>query len=763
MKKLVREFEFSPQDLSVCAACADSLGITQTTARLLYARGMDSEEKMRVFLHPSESRLLSPFLMRGMREAVELIARARDEGWRVALFGDYDADGIGALAVLSRALRAFGIEPYLYVPERAEGYGMSVAALDRIFDEFLPDLIITVDCGISNADEVEYAKEQGAYVIVTDHHELPDRLPDCITVNPKFADDYPYDNLCGAGVAFKLAMALLGDAALEFSDFAAISTVADSVPLRDENRDIVTAGLKRIEAHPRPAIAALLGKASEVTAQTLAFTIAPRVNAAGRMGDAHAALALFTTENEEAIAALAEKLNLYNAERQRACDELYAQAAAKLRAEGAYGNVIVLDGDGWNAGFVGIVAARLAEEYSRPALLFVRRGDMLRGSARSVDGINIFEALKGCSALIEEFGGHSQAAGVNVRADRFEALKRALDDWIGAHHPREDFAAKLYVAGEGEDHARVARELALLEPFGVGNRRPLFTMRAESLSAAPVKPQSPHLSMSAGGLDLMYFNGAKDLKLLRSGLVKTLVFEYNLSKFRGKEYLKGFVRAAFAEGGDAREEAFENLLRSACGGHVRGTYRTRALDELIAQRRAACAYGLCAVCYRRDTLQAFPSLADLPVEAFRLSSVNPENVVLYAPDPDADLSAFRSVVYLDEPAALLPGADGAEAAVNGEICGYRALLELSTRREDLLEIFAALRTAQGLFGDSCAEVAVHCGSLGFAPEQFVFALAVFEELGIVSLSGGALRLFRGQKTELRHSQLYSAVVRLQEA
>ena len=251
MKKLVREFEFSPEQLDTVRELSRAVGITETTAGILYARGLDTAEKIRVFLHPSEQNYLSPFLMSGMKEAVELIGRAKEEGWRVAVFGDYDADGIGACAVLSRALGAYGIEPYVFVPERAEGYGLTVSSIDRIFDEFLPDLIITVDCGISNKKEVEYIKEQGSYVIVTDHHELPEELPDCILINPKIHDDYPYDNLCGAGVAFKLAQALIGKRANDLVDFAAISTVADSVPLTGENRDIVAEGLKRIERDPR--------------------------------------------------------------------------------------------------------------------------------------------------------------------------------------------------------------------------------------------------------------------------------------------------------------------------------------------------------------------------------------------------------------------------------------------------------------------------------------------------------------------------------
>lgn len=763
MKKLVREFEFSTEQEKTVQACARALGLTETTAWLLYARGMDTEEKMRAFLNPSARHFLSPFLMKGMREAVAMLRRARDEEWRVAVFGDYDADGIGALAILSRALRAYGIEPYLYVPERAEGYGMSIAAIDKIFDEFLPDLIVTVDCGISNADEVEYAKEQGAYVIVTDHHELPDRLPDCITINPKLADEYPYDNLCGAGVAFKLAAALLGEDAMDLLDFAALSTVADSVPLTDENRDIVAEGLRRIAQKPRPAFAALLGKPAEVTAQTLAFTVAPRINAAGRMGDAHAALDLFTTENEEAIAALAEKLNLYNAERQRACDELYAQAVAQIRGEGAYGNVVMLAGDTWNAGFVGIVAARIAEEFSRPALLFVRKGDMLRGSARSVEGVNIFEALKGCSAYIEEFGGHAQAAGVNVKAENFQALKDALDAWIGSHYAREEFVSKLYIAGEGADHARVAHEIALLEPFGIGNRRPLFTLHAGRLEASPVKPQSPHLSMSAGGLDLMYFNGAKDIKLLRCGLEKTLVFEYNLSHFRGKEYLKGFVRAAIPCGGEAEAEAFENLLACLCGRKVSATDDTPSLDGYLAARIGESAYGVCAVFYERETLAAYASLAGVPVDVFRLSSGNCENVALYAPDAATDLSAFRDVVFLDMPPAVAADTGSARVRVNGALCGYTKLLELSAERTGLLEIFAALRAQEACVGGTTlAEAAACCDAFGFGREQFMFALAVFRELGLIAFCDGRLKVARGKRTELSNSSVWSAVVRLQE-
>ncbi len=765
MKKLVREFEFSPEQLHTVEELARAFSVTETTAGILYARGVDTEQKFRAFLAPSEKNYLSPYLMKGMREAVDLITRARGEGWRVAVFGDYDADGIGACAVLSRALRAFGIEPYLYVPERTDGYGLSVAALDKIFDEFFPDLVITVDCGISCREEVEYIKEQGAFAIVTDHHELPDVLPDCIIINPKLKDDYPYDNLCGAGVAFKLAQALIGKEAYGLADFAALSTVADSVPLLGENRDIVAEGLRLINETPRTAFSALLGKAGEVTAQTLSFTVAPRINAAGRMGDAAAALRLFTSEDEAEIYELAARLIAYNSERQKLCDEVYAQAHAQLAEEGAFGNVVMLAGEDWNAGFVGIVAARLAEEYARPTLLFVKRGEQLKGSARSIENVNIFEALKGCSEYIEEFGGHAQAAGVNVSEENFASLKAALDAYIGSHYTREDFTPTVAVAGEApSDFRTVAKELTMLEPCGMGNRRPLFVMEARAVAAGPLKPDSPHLSMTVGGMDLVYFSGLKDLEILRSDVKKYIVFEYNVSKFRGKEYIKGFVRCVLYDGMSGEEvslDAFERMLRLV---PARGTVLPEEeLSRLIETRTKACAYGLCAVVSDRSTLARFPALKGVGVDLFH-PSAGGGNTVLYAPDPDCSLAAYREVVCLDAPALLPADLGHAKVYLNGSVADMGAFDRISCVREALLSLFARLKEYEGVeTGDSYAEAARRLHAMGDPPEQLCFGLAVFEELGLIRLSEGRLAFVRGVRTDLNHSAIYRTVLGLKEA
>ncbi len=766
MKKIVPEYLFSPEELNTVRELARAIGITETAAGILFSRGQRDEAGMRRFLHPSRKNFLSPFLMKGMKEAVELLKEARDEGWRVAVFGDYDADGIGACAIMERALKAFGIEPYLYVPEREEGYGMSVSAVDAIFDEFLPDLVVTVDCGISNYKEVGYIKEQGAYVIVTDHHELPEILPDCICINPKFKDDYPYDNLCGAGVAFKLATALLGERAYSLLDFCALSTVADSVPLTGENRDIVYEGLAMMKRDLRPVFSALLGKSVELTAQTLAFTLAPRVNAAGRMGDARAALRLFTTEDEGEIFDLAAKLQAYNLERQQLCDDLYERAHAQITAQGVYENIVMLVGENWHAGLIGIVAARLAEEFARPVILFVKKGNMLRGSARSIENVNIFEALKSASSLIEEFGGHAQAAGVNVKEENFGALKRALDEYLKTHYSREEFVPAIAVSEEvtGALSHRLAEELEMLEPYGVGNRRPLFVTTLGETNALPIKPLSPHLSLSDGGTEFMYFGGYADLKLLRSPAKKQVVFEYNLSTYRGRESLKGFIRAVVynADGGDGADggEGFENLIRSFGGRRKTFTSMTgEELNALIAQKDGAGAYGLCVVAQEAKSLAAFPALEGIPRDIFRLSSGSVRNVVLLSPDPDCDLSAYRDIVFLETPPAVPQRTGKAVLYANSDVSRFGSLEQIDVGRAAMVEAFRKLRAGEGTpVGETYLQTARRLRAEN--EKQLVFALAVFSELGLLSFGEGRLGIVKEKRAELTDSAIYSTALAL---
>lgn len=773
MKKLVSEYTFSAEQLNKIADLASETGLTEQIVRILYARGVDAADKIRRFMHPSRKNFLSPFLMRGMEETVRMLTEARDEGKTVAVFGDYDADGICASAIMYHALREFGIEAHIYIPERADGYGLSMEAVDRIFEDCNPELFITVDCGISGAKEAQYIYELGSDVIVTDHHELPETLPDCVIVNPKLKDEYPYDNLCGAGVAFKVACALIGEKAYEYLDFAALATVADSVPLLGENRDIVTEGLKIFNTHIRSCFSSLVGKTYDgITAQTLAFTLAPRVNAAGRMGDARAAFRLFTSEDESEIYELSVKLCMYNTERQKYCDELYASAKKKLLEKGAYGNVIMLSDESWNTGFIGIVAARIAEEYNRPTLLFVHKGDMLKGSARSIESVNIFNALKNCGEYIEEFGGHAQAAGVNLRFENFDKLESALDKEIGSSYTAEDFEQNIYISEEitSPFPEKFARELVAMEPYGVGHRRPLFALSTGACVARPLKFGSLHLTVKSEYIDLTYFSGLKNLKIIESDVRKKIVFEISVSHFKGREYIKGLVRDLLYDGRTGRNTAESIFANAVARSYSQPTdvfpvtVTTEETKAFIAKKTAECRYGLCLIASDRRTLRFYEELAGFNCDLFYPSSRDLSNALIVSPAPDADLSGYRDIVFLDTPSDLnIASIGGRQVFVNGEICGYKMFEQLTVSRERLLDIFSALRRdVNSLCGDTAEELAFACDGLGFDRREFIFALNVFEELGLVAFGEGRLTVYRGVKAELTDSAIYRKVCLLQE-
>lgn len=525
---------------------ARGCGILTETARLLYDRGVKDTYAAKRFLNPDKSHFLDPFLLNGMQAAAKRIQKAADNAERVLIFGDYDADGICAAAILGGSLKELGINPIITVPEREEGYGLNIEKIERINSESKIDLIITVDCGISDAEKVKELKSRGIDIIITDHHEPPEILPDCVCINPKIKGQaYGFDGLCGGGVAYKLAVALIGEKANAFLDFAALATVADSMDLISENRDIVAEGLKLINSSPRQAFKIFLGDgAKTVSAQTLAYAIAPRVNAGGRMGDAATALKLFLSQDENEIFDLAVKLNVYNATRQELCEAALQDAEKIIADTGVSSDRIILVKGEWNVGILGIVAAKLTEVEGKPVIVFAKSGAGYKGSARSVEGINIYDAICAVKEYLIAFGGHSQAAGLSVSEENFQPLRRAINlyaekAFFGAEKEKE---IAVDMVAESEISLRLAEEIERLEPFGVANRRPLFATTVNKTVMTPLKESSPHYSFTTKAVEMLDFNGVNDVPVLAYPVPKTLVFELNISTFRGKRSIKGFLR-----------------------------------------------------------------------------------------------------------------------------------------------------------------------------------------------------------------------------
>ena len=490
-----------------------SLGLPERLLELLLDREIDTPEKIERYLHPKREDLLDPMLMQDMDKAVNVIRDAIEKHEEITVFGDYDVDGVTATAILLTYLRKQGAQVGFYIPDRhGEGYGLNIAAIEQIATH--SKLLITVDCGITCAAEVARAKELGMRVIVTDHHQLGPQIPECEAVLNPLLGHYPFRRLCGAGVAFKLVQAMGGTEAIEpLWELAALATIADIVPLMDENRVIVYYGLAAMAATQRPGLIALMESAGvdlqKVSSSDVAFRMAPRINAGGRLALASRGVQLLTTRRMDTAREIAEELNQDNIRRRELEIEIFQQADEMTRQQIDFMNerAIVVCGEGWNPGVIGLAASRLVEKYKWPTILLSRDGDICVGSARSIPGVNIHEAMSTCRDLFIRFGGHAQAAGLTIEAKNVPEFKRRLSEAI-----REQAAPEAFIPTEEYDLELELSEIteafvdafSAMQPTGFGNPAPVFCVRGvHTTDVRTIGKDGAHLRMRlAQGSDM---------------------------------------------------------------------------------------------------------------------------------------------------------------------------------------------------------------------------------------------------------------------
>ena len=490
-----------------------SLGLPERLLELLLDREIDTPEKIERYLHPKREDLLDPMLMQDMDKAVNVIRDAIEKHEEITVFGDYDVDGVTATAILLTYLRKQGAQVGFYIPDRhGEGYGLNIAAIEQIATH--SKLLITVDCGITCAAEVARAKELGMRVIVTDHHQLGPQIPECEAVLNPLLGHYPFRRLCGAGVAFKLVQAMGGTEAIEpLWELAALATIADIVPLMDENRVIVYYGLAAMAATQRPGLIALMESAGvdmqKVSSSDVAFRMAPRINAGGRLALASRGVQLLTTRRMDTAREIAEELNQDNIRRRELEIEIFQRADEMTRQQIDFMNerAIVVCGEGWNPGVIGLAASRLVEKYKWPTILLSRDGDICVGSARSIPGVNIHEAMSTCRDLFIRFGGHAQAAGLTIEAKNVPEFKRRLSEAI-----REQAAPEAFIPTEEYDLELELSEMteafvdafSTMQPTGFGNPAPVFCVRGvHTTDVRTIGKDGAHLRMRlAQGSDM---------------------------------------------------------------------------------------------------------------------------------------------------------------------------------------------------------------------------------------------------------------------
>ncbi|HET6315977.1 MAG TPA: single-stranded-DNA-specific exonuclease RecJ, partial [Chloroflexota bacterium] len=462
--------------------------------QVMFNRGLDGPGVCSDFLAGICRDADDPLLLADLPRAVDRLVQARDRGEQVAVFTDYDADGVNSAAVLATGLRMVGIEPRVRIPNRfLDGYGLTTASVTELADAGA-NVIVTADCGSTAHEAALLAKARGIDLIVTDHHQCPSELPQSYAlVNPWRPDcDYPCDYLCGAGVAFKLVQALAdallpeGRAAVEsLLDLVAVATVADIMPLIGENRRLVLAGLRIMNAFPRPGVRALIEtsglKPGEVDAAALGFRVAPRVNAAGRLDDPNLAYRLLMSESYEEAFALAAEINRLNVERQSLTREFEVQAQELVKPQFDSGEfALVCGGEDWPGGIVGLVAGKIAQNYNRPTLVYRRQNGSVSGSGRSIPGFNLLGALDACADVFERYGGHQAAAGFSLSADRLEELIERFQATVRATLPPERLEPVLWLDGYLKPQTisyEFARSLERLAPFGQGFQYPTFAAR----------------------------------------------------------------------------------------------------------------------------------------------------------------------------------------------------------------------------------------------------------------------------------------------
>ncbi len=478
-------------DTQKTKALAEALNVNQILAGLLVQRGIETFEQARSFFRPSLSELHDPFLMKDMARAVSRIERAIENQENILVFGDYDVDGTTAVSLVSSYLKTFYDNIATYIPDRYnEGYGISYQGIDFAHDNGFT-LIIALDCGIKSIEHVRYAKERGIDFIICDHHRPGEVLPDAVAVlNPKREDcSYPYDELCGCGVGFKLVQALgmnrrqTIEDLKEYLDLVATAIAADIVPITGENRILAKFGLEVINASPRAGIKALALKAGKQTLDIsdVVFVLAPRINAAGRIRHGEEAVRLLTEFDLDQALEVADEIEAYNAHRKTLDKEITQQALQQIldNAEEDRFTTVVYRED-WHKGVIGIVASRLIENYYRPTLVFTKSGDKLAASARSVRDFDVYQALEACAEHLEQFGGHAFAAGMTIREECFDAFKSAFEEQVRRTIDPEKLIPEITIDMELEFNwidQKFVNILKQFEPFGPGNMTPVFAAK----------------------------------------------------------------------------------------------------------------------------------------------------------------------------------------------------------------------------------------------------------------------------------------------
>ncbi|MBO5909950.1 MAG: single-stranded-DNA-specific exonuclease RecJ, partial [Clostridia bacterium] len=470
---------------------------------------------------------------------------------RILIYGDYDVDGITATATMYDYLSKIGANVTTFLPKRnIDGYGLNLETINKVLDNATPDLIITVDCGVTAVEEVKYLQSKGIDIIVTDHHESDGNMPECLIINPKVSTTYPFKYLCGAGVALKLVQALGGiDAIKPYLATTAIATISDIVEMVEENRAIVSLGLSHMDTLPKGVMKMLseCGISRTPKANEIAFKLAPKINASGRMGDADLSLKLYLETKPIEINKICKTILNYNTQRQQLCNKIYNDVKEYLNSLDIYSmKAIVCKSNEWEAGLLGIVCAKLSEEYHRPTCLFSETDGILTGSCRSVNGVNVHTLMCSMSDILEKFGGHTMAAGLTMKLEHYDEFCYKFNEYVDKNLIKDEFLpTKTYDFDISLDEVNIEfiESVERMEPCGHENARPVFKLVASRADVSPMKSPPEHLLIKYPTLSLLAFNMSPMQYILASDTQSHILTDLNIESFKNIKRVTGIIKS----------------------------------------------------------------------------------------------------------------------------------------------------------------------------------------------------------------------------
>ncbi len=629
----------------------------------LFSLNIKTEKEIADFFNPGLSQFYNPFLLKGMQEAVNKINDAISNNKKIIIVGDYDTDGICATAVLYKYFESINVKVDYFLPNRfLDGYGLTIETAQKIIENFNPDLLITVDCGISCHKEIDYLLEHNVDVIVTDHHEVPDIKPNCICLDPKDPiQTYPFKELCGAGVALKLVHALGGlKQFLNLTNIASLATVADIVPLINENRAIVMHGLNNQQNLPEGVKKLLTSlKITNLTSTDIAYKLAPKLNTAGRMGDATLAFKLFIEKNQNLLNQILTELENQNNARVEAGNYIFSDAINMLESVNiSLVGAIVLKSETWHSGVLGIVCAKLTEKYNRPVCLLTKVDNEYKGSIRSVNGIDIYKELNSLKHLLVKFGGHAGAGGLTILEHNITEFVSKLNQNILNNYPKDIFnAVKYYDIDCNKENIDVnyVKSLQVLEPFGFGNEKPVFKLTFNNFKPERIKNHPNFLKIKTINMELLAFNLSVQMLSLNTNCNKNALLDVSVDSFKGQEKVKAIIKSISYDklNTNIKQEEnnayYLNQLKIDTKNNNPTLISANSFDEI--KNKISGSMGNLFICYNYDSYKKVCDKLSNFIENYETFNIKTSagiNTLIYLPTSFENFNNYNNIFIFDE-------------------------------------------------------------------------------------------------------------------